>query len=433
MAVLKQKLNRKNESGSYDEIHLKTDATVISLSPTDETLLSDEISSLKSSVSNGKSLIASAITDKGVSTASDATFQTMSNNIRNIETVHDQFDFTYTGEYAIEYDSGGWKIKFLTSGIFVSNMQMNCDLFLVGGGGSGVAVSGQSGGGGGGYTATYHNIQIHPGVIYKVIIGDGAPCAGNLSNGYSGSPTIFDTYIVNGGNGATQTTGGSGGSAGGINHGTAGEDGGGTGGQGSTTREFGEPSGKLYAGGGSGTNGVAGHGGGGFSSYNAYSDGENGLPNTGGGGGAGYQSSSRSYKAGGGGSGIAIIRNHRTSPPESQEPIYRIIKGKYNFNTTLTLPTSWCNERFTFTGYYSDLYGNSYRGMIVSKENASSNLLLRYISIDGLYLNLYNFDTNSMTMSNSSYRKVSILEQKVTKNFYDWFIANTTLISANPY
>ena len=36
-------------------------------------------------------------------------------------------------------------------------------------------------------------------------------------------------------------------------------------------------------------------------------------------------------------------------------------------------------------------------------------------------------------MSNSSYRKVSILEQKVTKNFYDWFIANTTLISANPY
>ena len=86
MAVLKQKLNRKNESGTYDEIHLKTDATVISLSPTDETLLSDEISSLKSSVSNGKSLIASAITDKGVSTASNATFQTMANNISKIET-----------------------------------------------------------------------------------------------------------------------------------------------------------------------------------------------------------------------------------------------------------------------------------------------------------------------------------------------------------
>ena len=48
--------------------------------------LDSEISSLKSSVSNGKSLIASAITDKGVSTASDATFQTMANNIGNIST-----------------------------------------------------------------------------------------------------------------------------------------------------------------------------------------------------------------------------------------------------------------------------------------------------------------------------------------------------------
>lgn len=84
MAVLKQKLNRKNESGTYDEIHLKTDATVISLSPTDETLLSDEISSLKTSVSNGKSAVASAITDKGVSTSATASFNTMANNIRSI-------------------------------------------------------------------------------------------------------------------------------------------------------------------------------------------------------------------------------------------------------------------------------------------------------------------------------------------------------------
>ena len=46
-----------------------------------------DLESLKSSVSNGKSLIASAITDKGVSTASDATFQTMANNIGNIVSV----------------------------------------------------------------------------------------------------------------------------------------------------------------------------------------------------------------------------------------------------------------------------------------------------------------------------------------------------------
>ena len=36
------------------------------------------------SVSNGKSLIASAITDKGITTAADATFQTMANNIGKI-------------------------------------------------------------------------------------------------------------------------------------------------------------------------------------------------------------------------------------------------------------------------------------------------------------------------------------------------------------
>lgn len=152
MAILKQRLNRKNSSGSYDTIYLENIATNIKMSDTDSTLLSTKISNmdtaingkqpagsyaaashnhsaanitsgalavarggtgqtsvdttptsgskkmctsggiytainnLKSSVSNGKSLIASAITDKGVSTASDATFQTMSNNIRNIQT-----------------------------------------------------------------------------------------------------------------------------------------------------------------------------------------------------------------------------------------------------------------------------------------------------------------------------------------------------------
>lgn len=39
------------------------------------------------SVSNGKSTIAAAITDKGVDTASDASFSTMANNIRNIRTI----------------------------------------------------------------------------------------------------------------------------------------------------------------------------------------------------------------------------------------------------------------------------------------------------------------------------------------------------------
>lgn len=47
--------------------------------------LNTNLESCFQSVSSGKSLIASAITDKGVTTASDATFETMANNINNIK------------------------------------------------------------------------------------------------------------------------------------------------------------------------------------------------------------------------------------------------------------------------------------------------------------------------------------------------------------
>ena len=48
--------------------------------------LQNELNSLKSSVSEGKSLVAAAVTDKGVTTAADATFQTIANNIGKIKT-----------------------------------------------------------------------------------------------------------------------------------------------------------------------------------------------------------------------------------------------------------------------------------------------------------------------------------------------------------
>lgn len=46
----------------------------------------EEFNSLKTSVSEGKSLIATAVTGKGVQTAADATFQTMATNISSIPT-----------------------------------------------------------------------------------------------------------------------------------------------------------------------------------------------------------------------------------------------------------------------------------------------------------------------------------------------------------
>nr|DAO30541.1 MAG TPA: hypothetical protein [Caudoviricetes sp.] len=46
-----------------------------------------QLNSLKTSVSSGKSIIASAVTDKGVNTAADASFQTIANNINAISSL----------------------------------------------------------------------------------------------------------------------------------------------------------------------------------------------------------------------------------------------------------------------------------------------------------------------------------------------------------
>ena len=58
--------------------------------------LKSEIDSCFQSVSEGKSLIADAVTDKGVQTASDDTFQQMATNIGNIQTGTDTSDANAT-------------------------------------------------------------------------------------------------------------------------------------------------------------------------------------------------------------------------------------------------------------------------------------------------------------------------------------------------
>lgn len=52
----------------------------------DAKAVNESINALKKSVADGKSAIASAITSKGVSTAADATFAAMTDNIRSIST-----------------------------------------------------------------------------------------------------------------------------------------------------------------------------------------------------------------------------------------------------------------------------------------------------------------------------------------------------------
>ena len=64
--------------------NLTSDSTSDSLSAAQGKVLKGEIDSLKKSVSDGKSAVASAITSMGVSTESDATFETMATNVSNI-------------------------------------------------------------------------------------------------------------------------------------------------------------------------------------------------------------------------------------------------------------------------------------------------------------------------------------------------------------
>lgn len=248
-------------------------------------------------------------------------------------------EFTYTGDYEIVNDSDepitvsqdNWKIRFLTSGTLtftnLNGAEGGIDVFLVGGGASG----GGRGGGGGGYTKTQKSVSVNAGIEYPIIVGAGglAPTTSNKVPPNAGGATSAFGLTANGGdtstNGDYPSSGGSGGGSGkvggaGYSGGSDGSSGGGDdggSGQGTTTREFGESAGKLYAGGGGGgaittnetSSGGAGGGGDG-GGVGADPRPKNGDANTGGGGGGlGNLYSSATYASGG--SGIVIIRNAR--------------------------------------------------------------------------------------------------------------------------
>lgn len=255
--------------------------------------------------------------------------------------------FTYTGNYKVRDDG---VVELLSSGTIVFLEPKVIDLFLVGGGGAGGSDARNTivgcGGGGGGYTKTEKNFAVTANKGYAVTIGAGAEASRTVDNPVSGS-TSFDTISVAGGNSvqlnrsssSDYTTGANGGSGGGgglyskSTGGEGGSDGGNGGlgsstsglpasGQGFTTREFGEPTGKLYAGGGGGGTYISaqspvyalgGAGGGGAGAWGAgagrtQAAGAGGA-NTGGGGGGGVGVGGVANIIGGsGGSGIVCIR-----------------------------------------------------------------------------------------------------------------------------
>lgn len=80
------------DNPSFEYVNEKTAAvdvkigTLDSLETKSKTDIVSAVNELFTNVSDGKALVASAITDKGVSTQSDATFATMAANIRDIPT-----------------------------------------------------------------------------------------------------------------------------------------------------------------------------------------------------------------------------------------------------------------------------------------------------------------------------------------------------------
>ena len=235
--------------------------------------------------------------------------------------------FAYTGSYqTIDDGNNNWRIKFKTSGTLTfSKLQgagSGIDIFCVGGGGGG-----NTSGGCGGRTTTVKAKTVTAGTSYTVTVGAGgaAGSAGGKSSfgslasaaggggpgGKGGSGGGGSGLYISSSNKRDAGNGGSNGSDGGVGYGTSGFKNGT--GQGTTTREFGESSGTLYAGGGggagdyeckSGSGGAGGGGAGGSIHDNNPKAGGAGKTNLGGGGGGGST-------GGKGGSGIVIIRNKR--------------------------------------------------------------------------------------------------------------------------
>ena len=77
---IKEKVNAHESSIST----MNTDISALS---TNVSAMSTDVTALKKSVSDGKTLVANAITAQSVTTATDATFQTMANNITDVGTL----------------------------------------------------------------------------------------------------------------------------------------------------------------------------------------------------------------------------------------------------------------------------------------------------------------------------------------------------------
>lgn len=321
--------------------------------------------------------------------------------------------FTYTGQYNIRKDG---VVELLTSGTIVFLEPKVIDVFMVGGGGSGWTQNANDfngyGGGGGGYTRTVKRLNVQANAQIPVTIGAGGiySAASGSGKGSDGGSSGFNTLTVNGGGRGNGYNGGAGGSGGGAgvgsnsDFGSGGSDGSngeagdtstkhGGAGQGFTTREFGEATGKLYAGGGgSGRYMVAetpvvsmgGAGGGGSGAWvgrngEAQQAAAAGVANTGGGGGGGAIFPNHSVNGASGGSGIVCFREAQELPE---------LAGTWVLNERLYAPTESVKTDTNFSG--STKTGKVEQ--FISVTNGPKSVVAKPAS--GLSITMYNYSTN---------------------------------------
>lgn len=94
--------------GEVDTLRTNTETSL--------TNITTELEATKKSVADGKSLVASAISNKGVTTATDASFQVMADNLNKLYSKN---------EYDIAYDNGKAKPKTGTVSIAVQRRPEN--------------------------------------------------------------------------------------------------------------------------------------------------------------------------------------------------------------------------------------------------------------------------------------------------------------------
>jgi hypothetical protein len=211
---------------------------------------------------------------------------------------------------------------FLTSGNFVPNQSLSCDVLRIAGGGSGGMTYGnQLAGGGGAGGLLYSTSQSVTATNYSVLVGaGGAGQTVQLNPGSAGSNTIFGslTAAIGGGFGNYGQTAaaGNGGSGGGGGGGDAIARTGGTGSQGSNGGTGGALNtaagggGGYSAAGGSASGNAGGAGGAGTNAYSTFATvtgtGVSGYY-AGGGGGAGFSSQGAGGAGGGSAAASSVI------------------------------------------------------------------------------------------------------------------------------